>query len=723
MNGAEWNLTGCTSYFGQVIATTMQQENIMNMNCNSNQNIKTEEEKIFTELRPANTAVKHEGREMDGGIRSDEQSNVEYCLGGSHRDMMVEQGNVPCTEETITCIDSSNRMEERSKYNRLNQMCAHSTASPQGIMQQQFPFDMNLLKAFETVPFGNLTQQCPGTSNADANGYGENAEHRMIDDFKNYLRIGTEDFEFGVDGDGFKFPACVEEEYRKLSQCDGRVKQEETKNLPHFETVFNTKSMKCGMENWKAVNNRMETSDNEHSASTLPHCSFEKQPNIKIEKQDLLSNDVNINNKGRGIQSEVTASVKQERVESNEVENLNVESILDLISPTKDVMGKTFHKIPSTQPIYSDFEAKQYDNDCDDGDTDENRVRRPMNAFMLWARKYRSFVAKEFSDASNSEISVKLGEIWNELSSEQQKPYFQKAETLKADHKQNHPNYVYQPRQTRFRQGKRPKIVSNQNTKKDCEEKRAVATISHRPMLTTSTTSSSNSSSQIAFKRVSNLECMQNIGHVASTVVLEHDGTEVDLAQHVSKPPQLLVPKPQYPKGMQRQSDPLKEAIIKREETTTTDFALTCNEVKRVLATENQLYEVPYDNEENNIGLVRDAMLPNLNKHADGEGDYVDEDGLILPASAGFSSFNVMELDAYLAGKSCKFEEYFEKHTIFDGEQIVLKKKRAKGESLRGKKRRAVGSSNKQKEKKSNKQKQPRITKKVCKEIVKINII
>ena len=57
-------------------------------------------------------------------------------------------------------------------------------------------------------------------------------------------------------------------------------------------------------------------------------------------------------------------------------------------------------------------------------------------------------MAKEFSEASNSEISVKLGEIWNELTSEQQRPYFKKAEWLKAKHKQSHPNYVYQPRQS-----------------------------------------------------------------------------------------------------------------------------------------------------------------------------------------------------------------------------------------------------------------------------------
>ena len=39
------------------------------------------------------------------------------------------------------------------------------------------------------------------------------------------------------------------------------------------------------------------------------------------------------------------------------------------------------------------------------------RVKRPMNAFMVWARQYRPSLAAKQPDASNAEISVKLGQV------------------------------------------------------------------------------------------------------------------------------------------------------------------------------------------------------------------------------------------------------------------------------------------------------------------------
>ena len=51
-----------------------------------------------------------------------------------------------------------------------------------------------------------------------------------------------------------------------------------------------------------------------------------------------------------------------------------------------------------------------------------------------------------FPNASNAEISVRLGHIWNELPNSEQKPYFDEANELKVKHKHENPNWVYQPR-------------------------------------------------------------------------------------------------------------------------------------------------------------------------------------------------------------------------------------------------------------------------------------
>lgn len=39
-------------------------------------------------------------------------------------------------------------------------------------------------------------------------------------------------------------------------------------------------------------------------------------------------------------------------------------------------------------------------------------VKRPMNAFMVWARLYRPFLANEYPNANNSEISIRLGQVF-----------------------------------------------------------------------------------------------------------------------------------------------------------------------------------------------------------------------------------------------------------------------------------------------------------------------
>ncbi|XP_069508944.1 transcription factor SOX-30 [Ambystoma mexicanum] len=73
-------------------------------------------------------------------------------------------------------------------------------------------------------------------------------------------------------------------------------------------------------------------------------------------------------------------------------------------------------------------------------------VKRPMNAFMVWARIHRPALAKANPAANNAEISVQLGLEWNKLSEDQKKPYYDEAQKIKDKHREEFPGWVYQPR-------------------------------------------------------------------------------------------------------------------------------------------------------------------------------------------------------------------------------------------------------------------------------------
>ncbi|XP_075571851.1 transcription factor SOX-30 [Pelecanus crispus] len=73
-------------------------------------------------------------------------------------------------------------------------------------------------------------------------------------------------------------------------------------------------------------------------------------------------------------------------------------------------------------------------------------VKRPMNAFMVWARIHRPALAKANPAANNAEISVQLGLEWSKLTEEQKQPYYDEAQKIKQRHREEFPGWVYQPR-------------------------------------------------------------------------------------------------------------------------------------------------------------------------------------------------------------------------------------------------------------------------------------
>nr|XP_015204795.1 PREDICTED: transcription factor SOX-30 [Lepisosteus oculatus] len=66
-------------------------------------------------------------------------------------------------------------------------------------------------------------------------------------------------------------------------------------------------------------------------------------------------------------------------------------------------------------------------------------IKRPMNAFMVWARIHRPALAKANPTANNADISVQLGVEWNRLSEEQKKPYYDAAQRIKDKHREEFP--------------------------------------------------------------------------------------------------------------------------------------------------------------------------------------------------------------------------------------------------------------------------------------------
>lgn len=73
----------------------------------------------------------------------------------------------------------------------------------------------------------------------------------------------------------------------------------------------------------------------------------------------------------------------------------------------------------------------------------KDRIRRPMNAFMIFSKRHRALVHQRHPNQDNRTVSKILGEWWYALNPEQKQKYHELASEVKEAHFKAHPEWKW----------------------------------------------------------------------------------------------------------------------------------------------------------------------------------------------------------------------------------------------------------------------------------------
>ena len=361
MTSTDWNLT---AYLVSLSQSCEAENKCSKRESCHVQREEADSERVFTELKPAFEA------------------NVPCCSNGQKDGKRVFQ-----------CLNmvGPDYGREKPEFYSVKGDEKFDLANESVVEQPLISWDLNRLTIVgsETI----VGDVCDGAGNHDVNEVvGSECSRGKL----NSNGLGTDcskgqSREDRVTDEEFKFPKCIEDQFREMiirayqqnnwhcDKCGNKIVQDGTNDTqpPLYHQLHHKQSF---MEDHVTSNCWGGNDLGVIAEGSLKHSKIEKDAEETREEQEDWATET-CDGGATKCFSEDKARKNQEL--ANDIQDESIEQLLEFINPEVDVMGKTFHNIPSTQPIYSDNEGR------DGGSGDEARVRRPMNAFMLWARKYR----------------------------------------------------------------------------------------------------------------------------------------------------------------------------------------------------------------------------------------------------------------------------------------------------------------------------------------------